>query len=93
MTGDIRSHLESERADHAYLSREWAGMRRRLVARIESGTSDLKGEPFSLPVSSYTDPERFEAKRRAFRSLPALLHESSPPTPQSAPDDTLRTSA
>jgi len=68
--GEFDSH--AERATHSRLDSEWADMRRRLVANIETGTSELTGEPFALPISSYTDPDRFEAERQAFRTLPLL---------------------
>jgi nitrite reductase/ring-hydroxylating ferredoxin subunit len=47
-------------------------MRRRLVAHIKEKTADLEGDPYFVPFDNYTDPNRFEAERRAFRSLPLL---------------------
>ena len=72
MTKNGGPGASSERETHSRLDAEWTKMRRRLIAHIETATSDLIGEPFTLPISSYTDPDRFEAERRAFRKLPLL---------------------
>ncbi|MEE4338040.1 aromatic ring-hydroxylating oxygenase subunit alpha [Erythrobacter sp.] len=57
------------------MSREQlVAMTRSLVAHGEADTMELADEVVRVPASSYTDPDRFEAEKRAiFRRLPLMV--------------------
>jgi phenylpropionate dioxygenase-like ring-hydroxylating dioxygenase large terminal subunit len=52
----------------------WREMQRRFVTHLQAGgTTDLDATPFSVDVSTYTDPERLAAERRLlFGQVPLL---------------------
>lgn len=57
----------------AWLQEEWLRMRRRLLAGIAGGGSDLAASTLGLDTRAYTDPRRFAAERESlFRKTPLL---------------------
>lgn len=55
-----------------FLAEEQRKLRRRLIAHLESRTSDLCDAPMRLASSNYTDPVRFEAEKAMFCAVPLI---------------------
>jgi nitrite reductase/ring-hydroxylating ferredoxin subunit len=58
-----------------FLEAEARALRRRLIRHMEAGgTTDLAESTFAVDAATYTDPQRFEAERRAvFREQPLIV--------------------